>query len=127
MESSAIRAAYKKNEHMLAVRSYSWSNADILDWFFSGKRLGYPNISMWNDPKAEALNEVAMTQSRTPDERTANFIKYHEYILSQFPFAPIYQPVQNIAYNKQRISLPADIDAPSATATVLLATEMEVK
>ena len=48
-DSSAIRDQYKKNEHQLAVRAYDWNNADILDWFFSGERLGYPNISMWND------------------------------------------------------------------------------
>ena len=40
------------------------TNADIVDWFFSGKRLGYPNVSMLNDPKAEELNDKAMTKSK---------------------------------------------------------------
>ncbi len=127
LDASAIRAAYKKNAHMLAVRSYSWANADILDWFFSAKRLGYPNISMFNDPKAEALDAAAMTGARTPAERSAAFIKYHEYILSQVPFAPIYQPVQTVAYNRGRITLPEHINAPSATSTQLLVLEMGVK
>ncbi|MFM9974639.1 MAG: ABC transporter substrate-binding protein [Beijerinckiaceae bacterium] len=99
----------KKTEHQLAVRSYNWANADILDWFFAGKRLGYPNISMWNDPKAEALNEAAMKGSRTWEERVANFKAYHEYVLSQYVFAPIYQPVQNFAYSSTRLSLPTVI------------------
>ncbi len=59
-DSSAIRDHYKKNEHQLAVRSYSWNNADILDWFFSGERLGYPNVSMWNDPKSDELDKRAL-------------------------------------------------------------------
>ena len=85
----------KKTEHQLAVRSYNWANADIIDWFFAAKRAGYPNISMLNEPKAEALNQAAMKGARTWDERVANFKAYHEYVMSQFLFAPIYQPVQN--------------------------------
>jgi peptide/nickel transport system substrate-binding protein len=108
-DSSAIRDQYKKNEHQLAVRSYNWNNADIIDWFFSGQRLGYPNISMFNDPKAEELNAKAMSGSKTLEERIANFKAYHEYVLSQFPFAPIYQPVQNVGYNKKRLKLPEKI------------------
>ena len=104
-DSSAIRDEYKKNQHQLAVRSYEWNNADIIDWFFSGQRLGYPNISMWNDPKGEELNKKAMSGSKTLEERIANFKAYHEYVLSQFVFAPIYQPVQSVAYNKDRLKV----------------------
>ncbi len=43
------------------------------------------------------------------EERVANFKAYHEYVLSQFPFAPIYQPVQNVGYNKKRLKLPEKI------------------
>ncbi|WP_119166472.1 ABC transporter substrate-binding protein [Algihabitans albus] len=109
-DSATINDQYRKGaEHQLAVRSYSWANADIIDWFFSASRLGYPNVSMWNDPKAEALNEAAMKQSRTWEERVANFTAYHEYVLSQFVFAPIYQPVQIYAYNKDTLSLPESV------------------
>jgi peptide/nickel transport system substrate-binding protein len=109
---ASINALYKANDgkdHQLAVRTYDYTNADILDWFFSGKRLGYPNISMWNDPKAEALNEKAMKGSRTWDERVANFKAYHEYVMSQFVFAPIYQPTQMMAYSQSRLTLPEHI------------------
>jgi peptide/nickel transport system substrate-binding protein len=123
-DSSAIRDQYKKNEHQLAVRSYNWNNADIIDWFFSGQRLGYPNISMFNDPKAEELNAKAMTGSKTVDERIANFKAYHEYVLAQFPFAPIYQPVQNVGYNKERLKLPEKIRATQIESTTIL--DMEV-
>jgi peptide/nickel transport system substrate-binding protein len=109
-DAASINAMYKKKtDHQLAVRSYDYTNADILDWFFSGTRLGYPNISMWNDPKAEALNVKAMKESRTWDERVANFKAYHEYVLSQFVFSPIYQPTQSFAYSDARLKVPEAI------------------
>ena len=77
-DSSMIRDQYKTGEQQLAVRSYNWDNADIVDWFFGGDRLGYPNVSMFNDPKAEELRAAAMTGAKNMDERIANFTAYHE-------------------------------------------------
>lgn len=105
-DSSTIRDEYKNNRHQLAVRGYDWNNSDILDWFFSGKRLGYPNVSMWEDAEGQRLNDVAMQDSKNSDERIANFKAYHEYVLSQHLFVPIYQPTKNIAYNSDRINVP---------------------
>jgi len=108
-DSSTIRDEYKNNRHQLAVRGYDWNNSDILDWFFSGKRLGYPNVSMWEDAEGQRLNDVAMEDSKNSDERIANFTAYHEYVLSQHLFVPIYQPTKNIAYNSDRLSVPAPV------------------
>ena len=109
VDAGSINAQYrKKTEHQLAVRAYQWTNADIVDWFFAAKRAGYPNVSMFNDPEAEKLNDIAMNKSKTWDERVANFTKYHEYVLSQYPFAPIYQPVQSLVYGK-RVVMPEKI------------------
>lgn len=105
-DSSTIRDEYKENRHQLAVRGYDWNNSDILDWFFSGERLGYPNVSMWNDPEGERLNKIAMEESKNSDERIANFTAYHAYVLSQHLFVPIYQPTKNIAYNSDRLNVP---------------------
>ena len=124
-DSSAIRDQYKSGKQQLAVRSYEWDNADIIDWFLGGDRLGYPNVSMYNDPKAEELRAKAMTGSKTGAEREANFKAYHEYVLSQFPFAPIYQPVVNFGYNKERIVLPAKVRGTQIGAATLL--DLEVK
>ena len=124
-DSSMIRDQYKTGEQQLAVRSYNWDNADIVDWFFGGDRLGYPNVSMFNDPKAEELRAAAMTGAKNMDERVANFTAYHEYVLSQFPMAPIYQPVQAYAYNKDRIAVPEKIDASAFGASAFL--DLEVK
>lgn len=112
-DSSTIRDEYKKDVHQAAVRSYFWDNADIIDWFFGGDRLGYPNISMFNDPKAEELRAKAMTGSKNSEERIRNFIAYHEYVLSQFPFSPIYQPVSSVGYNKTRVTVPENLKAPT--------------
>jgi peptide/nickel transport system substrate-binding protein len=119
-DSASIKDQYKTGNTQLAVRSYWWANADIVDWFFGGDRLGYPNISMFNDPAAEALRVKAMSGSKNQAERIANFISYHEYVLSQFTMAPIYQPVQNIAYNKERITMPTTIHAPRINSSVVL-------
>jgi len=124
-DSSTIRDQYKTGEQQLAVRSYNWDNADIVDWFFGGDRLGYPNVSMFNDPKAEELRTAATTGAKNMEERIANFTVYHEYVLSQFPMAPIYQPVQAMAYNADRIALPETINAPAFGAAAFL--DLEVK
>lgn len=124
-DSSSINAQYKKKtEHQLAVRSYSWTNADIIDWFFSGKRLGYPNVSMLNDPKAEELNDLAMTKARTWDERVANFKAYHEYILSQYAFAPIYEPANIFAYSTRKLKLPETVRGTRLTSQTILDAEV---
>ncbi|PZQ94592.1 MAG: 4-phytase [Cereibacter sphaeroides] len=124
-DSSTIRDQYKSGEQQLAVRSYFWNNADIVDWFFGGDRLGYPNVSMLNDPKAEELRAKAMTGSKTSAERVANFTDYHQYVTSLFAYAPIYQPPQNMAYNKDRIVMPDALHATSITGVVML--DVEVK
>lgn len=119
-DSAMIRDLYKTGEQQLAVRSYYWNNADIVDWFFSGERLGYPNISMFNDPKAEELRIKAMKGSATSAEREANFLAYHAYVTSQFPYAPIYQPPWNMAYNADRLEMPEVIHGTSINGVVML-------
>lgn len=124
-DNAAIRDQYKTGEQQLAVRTYLWDNADILDWFFSGTRLYYPNISMLNDPRAEELNKAAMTGAKNSAEREANFKAYHEYINSQFAYAPIYQPVQLVGYNVDRLVLPAHLESARFNTTAFL--ELDVK
>lgn len=124
LDAAAIKAEFRKGMHQLVVRSYNWANADILDWFYSAHRLGYPNLAMWNNPESERLNDVAMHQSKTPAERVANFIAYHRNLASQFTFAPIYQPVTTVTYNKDRIRLPASFHAPSFQAPAALMMEI---
>lgn len=119
-DAATIRDEYKGNTHQLAIRGYNWNNADILDWFFSGERLGYPNVSMWQDAEGQRLNDVAMEESATFDERIANFREYHEYILSQHLFAPIYQPTQNIAYDATSVVMPERIRGTQLRAQSVL-------
>lgn len=122
---SSIRDLYKKNEHQLAIRSYEWNNADILDWFLSAERPGYPNVSMWNDPKGEELRLKAMTGSKTMDERIANFKTYHEYVLSQVPVVPIYEPDRTLAYNTSRLIVPDVIRGASFTYATIVDTKVK--
>jgi peptide/nickel transport system substrate-binding protein len=105
LDPSTIRTQLRKGEHQLAVRSYNWENADILEWFLNSKRMGYPNAAMWHDNESDYLMQKAMTRSRSMVERVANFKEYHNYVLSQYVWAPIYLPDQIFAVNK-RVSLP---------------------
>ncbi|MEE4243215.1 MAG: hypothetical protein V2I36_17260, partial [Desulfopila sp.] len=88
------------------VRSYDWDNADILEWFFNSTRPGYPNVAMWHDNESDYLMQKAMTRSKNSDERIANFKEYHEYLLSQYVWAPIINSVNNHAINSS-VTMPA--------------------
>ena len=46
-------------------------------------------------------------------------------MLSQFPFAPIYQPVVNVGYNTERIVLPEKIRGTQIGSVTLM--DVEVK
>jgi peptide/nickel transport system substrate-binding protein len=105
MDPSSIRAFFKKGEHHLAVRSYNWENADILEWFLNSKRKGYPNVAMWHDNESDYLMQKAMTRSRTTQEREANFKEYHSYLLSKYVWAPFFLPDKMFAVNS-RVVLP---------------------
>ena len=65
LDPSSIRAYYKKGEHQLAVRSYEWENADILEWFLNSKRMGYPNAAMYHDNESDYLmQKVSFTPKK---------------------------------------------------------------
>ena len=63
---------------------------------------------MWHDNESDYLMQKAMTRSRSMKERIANFKDYHNYVLSQYVWAPIYLPDQIFAVNK-RVSLPSPL------------------
>jgi peptide/nickel transport system substrate-binding protein len=107
MDPSSIRAYYKKGEHQLAVRSYDWANADILEWFLNSKRMGYPNAAMYHDNESDYLMQKAMTRSRTQEERVANFKEYHTFLLNQYVWAPFYLPAKIFAVGN-RLVYPKD-------------------
>ena len=105
MDPSSIRAYYKKGEHQLAIRSYNWENADILEWFLNSKRLGYPNAAMWHDNESDYLMQKAMTRSRSQEDREANFKEYHTYVLNKYVWASFYLPAKVFAVGS-RVILP---------------------
>ena len=104
---SSIKAEFKKGIHDLVIRSYGWDNADILEWFFNSKRLGYPNAAMWHDNESDYLMQKAMAHSKNSEERIQNFKAYHEYLLSKYVWAPIVNTV-NIHALSKRIIMPFD-------------------
>jgi peptide/nickel transport system substrate-binding protein len=111
-----------KGEFNAAVLGYGWNNADIIDWFFSAERIGAQNVGGYNNAESEALRIKAMTGSLNGAERQANFLAYHEQVLSQFPFAPIYEPVQLYAYNTETLVLPKVVRGPRYALPAVLDT-----
>ncbi len=110
MDPSSIRAYYKKGEHQLAVRSYDWANADILEWFLNSKRMGYPNAAMYHDNESDYLMQKAMTRSRTQEERVANFKEYHTFLLNQYVWAPFYLPAKVFAVGNRLVHPKGSLD-----------------
>ncbi|MCX8571954.1 MULTISPECIES: ABC transporter substrate-binding protein [Hyphomicrobiales] len=111
-DAGTYRDQFRRPERELVLQPYSWTNADILDWFFSAKRLDSWNLSMWDDAKSEELHDLAMYSSRTWDERVANFRNYHAHLLANFVAAPVHEPAQTMAFNKTRLAAPQSFRAP---------------
>ena len=59
-----------------------------------------------------------------PLSATANFTAYHEYVLSQFPFSPIYQPVANVGFNKDRLKVPEVLNVPTFQGLAMMDLEV---
>jgi peptide/nickel transport system substrate-binding protein len=110
LDPSTIRAHLKNGEHQLAVRSYEWENADILEWFLNSTRMGYPNAAMWHDNESDYLMQRAMTRSRSLQERIDNFKEYHTYLLNQYVWAPIYLPDTIFGVGKRLVLSDPNLD-----------------
>ena len=100
-DSITFKDLLKKGKQELLIRLYGWDNADILEWYFNSKRMGYPNVAMWNDPKSDELMEKAMTKATTWKERVKYFTDYHIYLLKNFPWCPIYLPPVNYGIRRE--------------------------
>jgi len=111
-DSVTFKEKLTNGEQELLIRLYGWANADILEWYFNSERMGYPNVAMLDDEKADELMDKAMTKSATWEERVKNFSNYHEYLLKQFPWAPIYLPPVNVAIRSNLI-MPKKIETPA--------------
>ncbi|WP_395449000.1 ABC transporter substrate-binding protein [Aminobacter sp. UC22_36] len=120
-DAGTYRDQFRKPERELVLQPYSWTNADILDWFFSAKRLDSWNLSMWNDPKSEELRELAMYGSKSWDERVANFRNFHSHLLANFVAAPVHEPAQTMVFNKTRLAAPQAFQAPYSIVDIAVA------
>jgi hypothetical protein len=75
--------------------------------------MGYPNVAMLDDKKAdELMDSKAVTEAVTWEERVEYFIDYHKYLLKQFPWALIYLPPVNVAI-RSNIIMPEKIETPT--------------
>jgi len=80
--------------------------------YFNSERMGYPNVAMLDDEKADELMDKAMTKAGTWEERVEYFTDYHKYLLKQFPWAPIYLPPSTTAI-RSNVIMPEKFDLPA--------------
>lgn len=123
-DSITFQDKLKKGEQELLIRLYGWDNADILEWYFNSERMGYPNVAMWKDEKSDELMDKAMTKAATWEERVKYFTDYHEYLLTQFPWAPIYLPPVNFGIRKE-VTMPPVINSTRLTGPPILDIDIE--
>jgi len=99
-DSASYTDMLKEGKQELFIREYSWSNADILDWFLLSRQFPYPNHSRWVDDKTDELITFA-AQRPTWDERAEAYKEVQRYLIDQAVWAPIYIPKQMIAVRKE--------------------------
>jgi peptide/nickel transport system substrate-binding protein len=99
-DSASYADMLKEGKQELFIREYSWSNADIIDWFLLSERFPYPNHSRWVDEKTDELIKSAARQP-TWEERAEGYKEVQRYLIDQAVWAPIYIPVQMIAVRKE--------------------------
>ncbi|NLC69105.1 MAG: ABC transporter substrate-binding protein [Clostridiaceae bacterium] len=90
----------KEGKQELFIREYSWSNADILDWFLLSEQFPYPNHSRWVDERTDELIKYA-AQRPTWEERAEAYKEVQRHLIDQAVWAPIYIPMSMIAVRKE--------------------------
>ena len=77
-DSSGYADFLREGKQELFIREYSWSNADILDWFLLSRQFPYPNHSRWVDERTDELITYA-AQRPTWDERAEAYKEVQRY------------------------------------------------
>ncbi len=99
-DSAGYADMLREGKQELFIREYSWSNADIIDWFLLSSRFPYPNHSRWVDDKSDELITYA-AQRPTWDERAEAYKDVQRYLIEQAVWAPVYIPMHMIAVRKE--------------------------
>ncbi|MGI6040367.1 MAG: ABC transporter substrate-binding protein [Eubacteriales bacterium] len=99
-DSAGYADMLREGKQELFIREYSWSNADIIDWFLLSSRFPYPNHSRWVDEKSDELITYA-AQRPTWDERAEAYKEVQRYLIDEAVWAPIYIPMNMIAARKE--------------------------
>jgi peptide/nickel transport system substrate-binding protein len=84
----------KGGDFQIILRQYGWDNNDIIEWFHHSKYLPYPNYLGVNDPEFDAMQDYALYEVPTWEERDVAWVDIHKYLIEEwYPWAPFYQPV----------------------------------
>jgi ABC-type oligopeptide transport system substrate-binding subunit len=85
-------SALEAEEVEIALRVYTWDNADILPWFIHSQYIPAPNYTGVNDTDLDTCMDDADYKSATWAIRDEKYVVCQQYIIdTHYPWAPVYQ------------------------------------
>ena len=85
-------SALEAEEVEIALRVYTWDNADILLWFIHSQYIPTPNYTGVNNPDLDTCMDDADYNSATWAIRDEKYRVRQQYIINtHYPWAPVFQ------------------------------------
>jgi len=102
-DNASYAAFLKEGKQELFIREYSWSSADILQWFLYGSQFPYPNHSRWVDKKTDELIDAA-EYAPSMEAREQGYKALQEYLISKAVWCPIWFPEKVQAVRTDKVA-----------------------
>lgn len=92
LDKPAYDSALEAEEVEIALRVYTWDNADILPWFIHSQYIPTPNYTGVNDTDLDTCMDEADYNSATWAIRDEKYRVCQQYIIdTHYPWAPVFQ------------------------------------
>jgi ABC-type transport system substrate-binding protein len=112
-------SALEAGEVQIALRKYTWDNADILPWFIHSQYIPTPNYTGVNDTGLDECMDDADYNSATWAERDAKYVICQQHIIdTHYPWAPIFQ-VPALWFTKDSVTNVSTIPLRAGMSTEL--------
>ncbi|NPV70514.1 MAG: ABC transporter substrate-binding protein [Firmicutes bacterium] len=101
-DSAGYASFLKQGKQELFVREYSYSDANILQWFLESGQFPYPNHSRWRDKTTDRLIKEAES-APSLDNRTEKYKGLQRHLIDQAVWAPIWVPMKIQAVRSDKV------------------------
>lgn len=99
LESQAAIEAMTKGDYDLSLWRYDWNDADVLNIYLGGNRIGSTNRQFYKNDQVDALMTQA-DQTMDPAARSKLYVEAEQQILTDAPWQPLYIPKDIIVLRK---------------------------